>query len=244
MALGIPVPRFSPTSVEACFCLSGKAFGDCCGSRSTERKPPGGALVFPGFLDRKTCDKWVQRLEKQPRLRATISDVNRSAVSVEDPSRVCDDVKPGSMRKIIHNRVAAAFDKAAVATGRSVDWYETPRILRYQAGGFYQRHSDSCQVDKLSNQWFKVLDRDLSLLIYLNDDFTGGGLSFIHFNYYFRPQPGDLLMFPSDNRYEHQAEKVHSGLRYVIASWAAFRGSPRVFDQAPSDAIRVPASTR
>jgi predicted 2-oxoglutarate/Fe(II)-dependent dioxygenase YbiX len=240
MAKGILVPRFSPASIDPCFCRSGRAFGDCCGSRAADRKPPGGALVFPDFLDQATCGKWVQRLERQPRLRAAVNDINKSARAIEDPTRVCDDVKPGPMRKIIFDRVASGFAKAAQLTGRSLDWYETPRILRYQSGGFYQRHSDSCQVDGVSNQWFKVLDRDLSLLIYLNDDYTGGGLSFIHFNYHYRPRPGDLLVFPSDNRYEHQAEKVLSGVRYVIASWAAFKDNPRVFSQAPADAISFP----
>jgi predicted 2-oxoglutarate/Fe(II)-dependent dioxygenase YbiX len=84
---------------------------------------------------------------------------------------------------------------------------------------------------------FRLRDRDLSLLIYLNDDFTGGGLTFTHFNFHFRPEPGDLLVFPSDNRYVHQAEKVESGVRYVIVSWAALKGVPRVAGQPPENAV-------
>ena len=201
--------------------------------------------MFSGFLDPATCQKWVARLEQQPRLRATVLDLKRStsgaAVNVEDPSRVCHDVKPGVLRKQINDRVAEGFRLAVAKTGRALAWFETPRILRYQAGGFYLRHADSCQVERASNNWYKVRDRDLSLLIYLNEDFTGGGLSFVNFNYHFRPHTGDLLVFPSDNRYEHQAEIVRSGVRYVIASWAAFTGSPRVFEKPPKDAIRFSA---
>lgn len=243
MALGIPVPRFSPFPADPCFCLSGEVFGDCCGSMEVDRKPPGGVLVFPNFLDEAKCKKWIQRLESQPRLRAAVSDVNLSKVVVESPTRVCDDVKPGALRKVIFDCVADGFEMATPSTGRSISWYETPRILRYEAGGYYRRHSDSCQVNRTNNQWYKVLDRDLSLLLYLNDDYTGGGLRFIHFNYYFRPLPGSLLIFPSDNRYEHQAETVKSGLRYAIASWAAFSGTPRVNAKPPADVI-YPANAR
>lgn len=239
MALRIPVPRFSPIPSDPCFCGTGKTFDNCCGSKSLDRKPPGGVLVFPGHVDEAKCKKWVQRLERQPRLRAAVSDSNNPDLVVEDPSRVCHDVKPGVLRKLIFDCVAAGFAKTEPSTGRSIAWYETPRILRYQAGGFYKRHSDSCQIDKRTNQWYKAMDRDLSLLIYLNDDFTGGGLSFTHFNYFYRPRPGDLLVFPSDNRYQHQAEKVESGLRYAIASWAAFTHNPRVNDKPPADAIYI-----
>lgn len=239
MASRLPVPPFSPKPTEPCFCRSGKPFNDCCGSTAPDRKPPGGVMIFPGHVDADTCRKWVKRLERQPRLRAAVSDINNPKKLVEDPTRVCDDVKPGPMRKVLFDRVIEGFQKTVPFTGRNIAWYETPRILRYQAGGFYKRHSDSCQVDKSIKQWFKVMDRDLSLLIYLNDDFTGGGLTFTHFNYHYRPSPGDLLIFPSDNRYIHQAEKVDSGLRYVIASWAAFTQSPRVCDKPPEYAIFV-----
>jgi len=237
MASRIPVSRFAPSPIDPCFCGSGMTFRNCCGSWEPGRKPPGGVLVFPDFLDRETCSKWIKRLERQPHLRAAVSDINLSREVVESPTRVCDDVKPGAMRKIIFDRVAEGFEQAVPATGRNIAWYETPRILRYRSGGYYHRHSDSCQVDRADHQWYKVLDRDLSLLIYLNDDFTGGGLSFIHFNYHFRPTPGSLVIFPSDNRYEHQAEVVRSGVRYVIASWAAFEGNPRVCVQPPAEAI-------
>ena len=243
MQIGFPVPNFAPTPGEPCFCRSGLEFGQCCGSSASDRKLPVGVQVFPGFVDAETCRKWVTRLEQQPRQRTTISDVNqsphRAPVARPDPVRVCDDVAPGVLRKKIDETVQRAFVDGARITGRTIEWYETPRILRYQAGGFYQRHADSCQVYQHLNAWYKVRDRDLSLLLYLNEDFQGGGLTFIHFKYHYRPKIGDLLVFPSDNRYEHQAEKVISGIRYAVVSWAAFAGVQRVFAQPPKGAIPV-----
>ena len=241
MPLGYPISWFKPAATDPCFCVSGLTFGECCGTRSEPRKPPVGTQLYSGFLDPATCRKWVTRLEQQPRLRAKIMDFNRSTagsvVHVEDPRRVCHDVTPGVLRKQINERITEGFRLAAAKAGRSLAWFETPRILRYQPGGFYLRHADNCLVDPPSNTWYRVRDRDLSLLIYLNEDFTGGGLSFINFNFHFRPHAGDLLVFPSDNRYEHQAEVVQSGVRYCIASWAAFSDSRRVNTGPPEGAI-------
>ncbi|MEJ8566298.1 prolyl hydroxylase family protein [Elongatibacter sediminis] len=241
MQIGFPVPNFSPGEHEPCFCRSGKTFGACCGSKAAERSLPAGVLVFPGFVDPGVCNKWVRRLERQPRERATVTDVNtssgRAAGSRPDPGRVCYDVKPGVLRRKIDDHVRQGFVEGAQRFGQTPEWFETPRILCYKPGGFYHRHADSCQVVRDRNAWYKVRDRDLSLLLYLNEDFKGGGLTFIHFNFHYRPRTGDLLVFPSDNRYEHRAEKVFAGTRYAVVSWAAVAGARRVFAGPPEGVI-------
>jgi predicted 2-oxoglutarate/Fe(II)-dependent dioxygenase YbiX len=92
--------------------------------------------------------------------------------------------------------------------------------MRYTKGGYYKAHSDADIFDSKTGVWKKVLDRDYSLLLYLNDDFEGGAVHFTHFNYTFKPRKGDLLIFPSHHLYLHEAQLVESGVRYVIVSWA------------------------
>ncbi len=237
------VPNFVPQDADPCFCRSGKNFTLCCGSRLEGRKAPAGVQIFSDFLDKETCQKWVKRLEKQPRLRATTTDRDSTRQGglkfVEDPARVCHNVNPGTMRTRIVEAIGRGYQMSLAGTGAQLAWFELPNILRYQPGGFYLHHADSCIYEKDENAWYKIQDRDLSMLIYLNDDFTGGGLSFIHFNFHYRPKVGDLLVFPSDNRYEHQAEKVDSGIRYCIASWAALQGTRKVFNVPPAASISL-----
>jgi len=234
-------PWFRPAPGDPCFCRSGREFGACCGSHDADRDPPVGVRVFPGFLNPATCARWVRRLESMSGRKALVNKMQRSGpgpFTVEDdPVRVCTEVHPGVLRKQINDRVAEAFRVVAAETGDTVAWYEMPMILRYRAGGYYLAHADSCALDPSGRAWVKLRDRDLSLLIYLNDDFTGGGLTFANFNFHFRPQPGDLVVFPSDNRYIHQAEEVNSGVRYVIVSWAALAGVPRVHPAPPDNVI-------
>ena len=85
----------------------------------------------------------------------------------------------------------------------------------------YKPHSDAEFFDQEKRQWCRIFDRDYSLLLYLNDDFRGGEVEFTYFNYTFEPKKGDLLIFPSNYLYLHEAKKVESGVRYVIVSWAA-----------------------
>jgi len=243
MQQGLALPWFKPDDAEPCFCGSDRTFAQCCGSREPVRDPPHGVHVFPGFLDPGTCEKWVKRLESKRRHKAKVNKMARPGSNAftteDDPVRVCSEVQPGSLRRLINDRVAEAFKLVAEKTGNTVAWYELPLILRYQAGGFYLAHADSCALDPGGRTWFKMRDRDLSLLIYLNEDFSGGGLSFVNFNYHYRPKTGDMLMFPSDNRYAHQAEKVESGIRYVVVSWAALRETQKVCDRPPEGAILV-----
>lgn len=246
MPMGYPVPRFAPADADPCFCGNALKFSECCGSRAGDRKLPAGVLVVHNFVDPGQCARWMSRLENQPRRRARVFDHVRSKpgapVYIEDPVRVCDDVTPGVLRKAINDKVAEGFRLALESTHRKLEWFETPRILRYQPGGNYLHHADSCHLDVATNTWYRVEDRDLSLLMYLNDDFTGGGLTFVNFHCHFRPRAGDLLVFPSDNRYEHQAEVVQSGIRYAIASWAAYSDTRRVRPRPPGGAIPFPAS--
>lgn len=241
MQTRLPLPWFRPFPDDPCFCGSERLFSECCGLESQQRDPPAGVLVIRGFLSPDTCRKWVKRLQAKPIKPSTVQGIQSAGtayLSVEqDVTRVCTEVQPGSLRKIISDRVGEAFLLAAERTGHTVEWFEAPTILRYQAGGYFMAHADSCLLDPGSHNWFKVNDRDLSLLIYLNEEFTGGGLKFVNFHYDFQPRTGDLVVFPSDNRYAHEASKVESGLRYVIVSWAALAGSERVCDGPAPGAI-------
>lgn len=59
---------------------------------------------------------------------------------------------------------------------------------------------------------------NLSGVIYLNNDFSGGELYFTDLGYTYKPNPGSLIIFPSN--YTHQINKVLSGYRYAIPLWA------------------------
>lgn len=241
MPVGVRVPDFNPKPESICICGSGRSFGDCCGTTAPNRRPPPGVFVLQGFLPRDTCRQWVDYLERQPRALAQVLDRSKSTadkpVFIEDKARVCHEVKGGEIQETINRFVKSAYLKVAAASNRKLEWMEMPHVLRYEPGGYYVAHADSCQRDETSKAWYKVNDRDLSLLMYINDDFTGGGFSFTRFNCRFKPSVGDVLVFPSDHRYEHCAHVVDSGFRYAIASWASVKGVQKVLTKPPEHAL-------
>ena len=81
-------------------------------------------------------------------------------------------------------------------------------LVRYGAADHYVPHQDT-------GPGFEY--RYLSVVCYLNDDFTGGQTSFPGFDYAAKPETGKAIIFPSD--YLHCSEPVISGEKFVFVSW-------------------------
>jgi predicted 2-oxoglutarate/Fe(II)-dependent dioxygenase YbiX len=54
----------------------------------------------------------------------------------------------------------------------------------------------------------------VSSIAYFNDDYEGGELWFPYLNIAFKPQKGDILIFPSTYIYAHASLPVKSGMKY------------------------------
>lgn len=84
------------------------------------------------------------------------------------------------------------------------------QLLRYEKGDYYKLHVD--------NGGEKV-NRILSVLIYLNDDYDGGETYFTRQNVKVKGKTGDILVFPSNYCYHHSAEEVKEGTKYSVVTW-------------------------
>lgn len=237
-----PMTDFYIPDNAACFCGSGMTFGECCGLRQSQRTPPYGVFVFENYLDAGLCRDLSAYAEQQHGQRLMVIDQQASSadniVKVEDERRVAERVDLGPRRIQVNELVKTLFrDLARECTGHELDWLESPDLMRYRPGGFYIKHADNQNLDLATRTWNKVIDRDLSLLIYLNDDFQGGALCFEKFHYRIKPRAGMAVLFPSDSRYLHTAEIVTQGVRYAIVSWASVTGVTKIARQPPDCAI-------
>jgi Rps23 Pro-64 3,4-dihydroxylase Tpa1-like proline 4-hydroxylase len=87
-------------------------------------------------------------------------------------------------------------------------------VLKYGVGGHYKWH-----VDQGSN-----LNRALSVIITLNNDYEGGNLLFAPTDkkedlITVKPGVGKMVIWPSNFMYPHQVEPVTKGKRYSIVGW-------------------------
>jgi predicted 2-oxoglutarate/Fe(II)-dependent dioxygenase YbiX len=227
---------------ELCPCGSGERFKHCCGdftaapptSDRTSVEPFLGLrdriFVEPGFLSEQECSSLVEVAGRLHREEAAVTRENPQGLVTEHSTyRQTTLIKSFDEPSAFLPTVARAFrEHVEPAFAVQVEWFEWPDVLLYGAGGRYDVHTDADLPDRESSGWRRVMDRDISLLLYLNDTYTGGELVFPARETTIRPQTGMLVAFPSDHRFAHAAMPVTSGTRYVIVSWAAVTGSPRI----------------
>jgi predicted 2-oxoglutarate/Fe(II)-dependent dioxygenase YbiX len=106
---------------------------------------------------------------------------------------------------------------------------EPSQILHYGVGGHYIPHVDAETLYKDDvglDIWERTLDRDLSIVYFLNDDFVGGELVFSDLDLIVKPEAGMLVCFPSDHNYIHGVNPVTSGHRYTIVTWMRIKNMP------------------
>lgn len=97
--------------------------------------------------------------------------------------------------------------------------------LKYNPGGFFKSHYDSGegQCDKSGT---KIGFRKWTCILYLNDDFEGGGTHFPRINKKIIPEKGKVLCFlnTDDNlkvikQSLHRGEPVLNGKKYILNCW-------------------------
>ena len=91
-------------------------------------------------------------------------------------------------------------------------WREGIQILQYEKSQVYKFHHDAATREEQ-----KEYHRKISVIVYLNDGFKGGGTSFVHKTY--KPQPGYALIFPSNWCYPHAGQVVEEGRKRVAVTW-------------------------
>lgn len=102
------------------------------------------------------------------------------------------------------------------------------QLLVYGEGGFFVPHYDDSRGETYNGKhylWRDRPSRSMTLLIYLNDDYEGGHISFPcildseNKPLRIKPKAGDVVAFPSHEVYTHHVEPVTSGVRYVVSRW-------------------------
>jgi len=87
-------------------------------------------------------------------------------------------------------------------------YWEAFNFIKYEQGHHFMEHHD---------HGFSY-NCTLSLVAYINDDYEGGELFFRLQGINYIPKAGDVVLFPSNFMYPHQAKVVHSGTKYSLVT--------------------------
>lgn len=88
-------------------------------------------------------------------------------------------------------------------------FHENYQLLKYRTNEEYHAHYDGGTQ----------IGRSVSAICYLNSDYEGGELEFVNFKIKVKPQPGMMILFPSNYAYRHIAHPITSGTKYAIVTW-------------------------
>lgn len=88
----------------------------------------------------------------------------------------------------------------------SIEYIEAFNFVKYGKNQKFMYHSDDGDPYRCT----------LSLVGYINDDYTGGELDFKFFDMKIKPEAGDLVLFPSSYIYSHASVPVETGTKYAI----------------------------
>ena len=113
--------------------------------------------------------------------------------------------------------------------------YEPVQFLGYPVGGHYKGHNDGERFNIETRQWEKLMDRDVSFLFYLNDQYGGGELEFYDLGLTIKPKKGMMIAFPSYKDFAHKVHPVTWGHRYSLVSWVATQKN--LYDTIPRPGI-------
>jgi len=125
----------------------------------------------------------------------------------------CAQESNNSIAQNIHNQMylllLASTIPYAQKHGIEEMYHESYNILRYRGGQEYKAHSDG----------ETSTGRSISAIVYLNNNYEGGEIEFVNFGVKIKPEPGMLILFPSNFAYKHIAHAVTSGEKYAIVTW-------------------------
>lgn len=190
-------------------------------------------LTFMPPIPRHCCDRWL-----------SVANASGEWVVATVYRRSSDDrVLPEPARETRHagilprpkcREVYAEFDQylQSIKDELARTWelkteisWDGTQLIRYKPGGFFLPHVDATD-DHAS-------ERAVTLVAYLNDDFTGGETTFPTLEEQVAPVAGRVLTFPA--RTLHASNAIRAGQKVIFVSWAV------TALQSPSRTLPPPA---
>ena len=186
-------------------------------------------LEIYNILSHKQCRDLIEYAKTKEMVPSTIADyTNKETGSQANNTRRSTNVWLSDGDHPVINNIA---NISAELTGLSVENQEMLQIVKYEPGGTFFPHFDVCDstdqefCDKFNHYSGQ---RRYTLLIYLNDDFTGGETEFVDIGLKIKPEIGKAILFPSITadtqtimlNSKHMGHEAHNGNKWICTKWS------------------------
>ncbi len=136
-----------------------------------------------------------------------------NAKGVPCPENIDKDKEPArtllDFSSSLNNEFSVYLKDYVEEYGISLSEQEPFGLLKYGKGQKFDKHIDNGMM----------FVRNVSLVYYANNTYTGGEIFFDRFNLNIKPEKNQLLIFPSNYIYSHSISEVLEGTRYSIVTW-------------------------
>ena len=176
-------------------------------------------LEIPDFLSADDCQALIKMMDADIRPSTVTEGKKKSdSISSNRTSGSCNFDPYHPLIQTLHQRIAH-FLNIDMKNGESLQGQV------YKPGEFYRGHYDYFMGTSYQMHCQSSGNRTHTLMIYLNDDFTGGGTRFIKQDKIISPARGKALTWENSKDGELREQTLHEGMevlegkKYIITSW-------------------------
>jgi hypothetical protein len=162
---------------------------------------------YRGLISPTVCRSYIERSQQARWFKSNISELNPSYSREQSPINIDTNALFAAVRPL----APPVIDDLEIETLVKVRTV----CMRYLPGNHFGPHTDTPFRDQNGNV------TKLSLVLYLNDDYSGGETSFPGIPLDVKPEVGKILLFAPDLL--HLSKAILSGVKYIIRSEILYR---------------------
>jgi prolyl 4-hydroxylase len=187
-------------------------------------------VEIPHFLTESQCDKLIKSATGHL-INSNVANQTDQKLNIlnDKQTRISEQAwiedKDNSIAKLISKKVAKM-------TNTDILDQEPLQVVKYKPGGFFSGHYDSFDPEKTKTVPQEAIKysgyRYATILVYLNDNYTGGETFFPKLNKVVKPEKGKAVIFYNikngkinESSY-HGGNTVHTGEKWICNKWIQF----------------------
>ena len=174
-------------------------------------------FLLRNFLDTDVCARLRAEMNSAPTTQAPVYIEGTPGV-IHETIRKTTSLHPSDETFWdMHARIFQQKSSLEEHFGVSLNDCERPQFLRYEPGDFFVRHQDG-NTDQTDFDHLRV--RRISIVVFLNDSFSGGTLNFYDDGpntFELAGETGLFVAFRAET--VHEVVPVASGQRFTMITW-------------------------
>lgn len=189
-------------------------------------------VEYPDFLTPEECDAIIKYYEDGKELWQETCFFNARVMDPNAP------LNAGIDNNIVNPDFFSALKEKMKKYGEDAMGRELRNLTfsahKWYPGAFANDHYDNAELDKTPNAW---QDNKMVTIVYLNDNYEGGNLTFNEHGLSIAPKKGTMIAFDVGIENLHGVDKVISGTRYTMM--CSFDWADSVYPEGYLEALKA-----